>query len=105
MRENAMHLVQEQASHGRTEGQGLAVWLLALVKATPLFAGTRTRAIRKHMRVVEALPMGPKRHLYLVSCDGERFLVGAGADCVQTIVRVRPESAGLALVQGGEDAR
>ncbi len=82
--------------------QGLAGWLLAMVGR---LTRPERRAARKHMRVVETLPMGPKRHLYLVSCDGERFLVGGGTDSVQTIVRVRPDSAGLGLVRGAESGQ
>lgn len=32
------------------------------------------------LRHVETLPLGPKRFLYLVECDGERFLVAAGGE-------------------------
>ena len=99
-----MHLVRVGKAQEETmQAQGLAGWILGLVREG-LFAKRQKRPSRKHMRVVETLPMGPKRHLYLVSCDGERFLVGGGAESVQTIVRVRPESAGLGLVRGGEQS-
>lgn len=98
-----MHLVREQAgSDNVRQAQGLAGWLLALAQQQGWFAGAARRPLRKHMRVVETLPMGPRRNLYLVSCDGERFLVGTGTDSIQTITRVRPESAGLGMVRGGE---
>ncbi len=100
-----MHLVQDQNAKVQGELHGLAGWLVGLVKGSSLFTKARNRGERKHMRVVESLPMGPKRHLYLVSCDGERFLVGGGLDSVQSIVRVRPETTSLGLVRGGEDAR
>jgi flagellar biogenesis protein FliO len=45
------------------------------------------------MEVVETLALGAKKQLILVSCDGERFLVGTGPESVQTIVRVRSEAA------------
>jgi flagellar biogenesis protein FliO len=96
MKEATMHLVQ----HNKTEG--LASWLLSMWSRRTMFAGSARAKPRKHMRVVETLPIGPKRNLFLISCDGERFLVGSGPDSVQTIVRVRAESAGLALVRGGE---
>ncbi len=98
-----MHLVSEwNAVENAGSSQGLAGWLLSMMGRFTLPA---KRQARQHMRVVETLPMGPKRHLFLVSCDGERFLVGGGAESVQTIVRVRPESAGLAVVRGGENAQ
>ena len=98
-----MHLVSGwNRIENAGETQGLAGWLLGMMGRLTLPA---KRQARQHMRVVETLPMGPKRHLYLVSCDGERFLVGGGAESVQTIVRVRPENAGLALVRGGESAQ
>lgn len=105
MSDKGMHLVEENEAHTQADVQGLAGWLLALMKGGSLFAGVRGRGERRHMRVVEALPMGPKRNLYLVSCDGERFLVGTGTESVQTIVRVRPEHASAGLGLGGEEAR
>jgi flagellar biogenesis protein FliO len=38
--------------------------------------------------VEETLVLGPKRQLLLVRCDGERFLVGLGADTIQTVLRL-----------------
>jgi flagellar biogenesis protein FliO len=43
------------------------------------------------MRIIETLALGTKKQLLLVSCDGERFLVGTGPDQVQAIVRLGPE--------------
>ena len=51
------------------------------------------------MRVVETLALGGRKQLVLVSCAGERFLVGTGPEQVQTIVRVRPEAAGAARLR------
>lgn len=45
----------------------------------------------KQLHLLEALSLGGKRQLLLVSCAGERFLVGGGLDSVQTIVRVRAD--------------
>ena len=41
------------------------------------------------MRVIETLQIGGRKQLVLVSCAGERFLVGTGHESVQTIVHVR----------------
>ena len=98
-----MHLVHDQPTKPAAELEGLAGWLLTILRRQPLFAGPRKRTQRKHMRLLETLPMGPKRHLYLVTCDGERFLVGTGPESVQTITRVRPEGTGLGLVRRGEE--
>jgi flagellar biogenesis protein FliO len=54
----------------------------------------------KRMRVAEALPLGGKRSLVLVECDGQAFLVGCGHDQVNCIVPApRPSRpAALAMV-------
>src|ERR1700733_14837943 len=71
------------------EGHGLVEWALKLVR------GWRGRedGQRRQMRLVETLPLGGKRQLILVSCDGERFLVGGGLDSIETIVRVKGENS------------
>lgn len=89
-----MHLVTEMSVNAVKREQpvgshGLAAWLVSTVRRLKEPAG---RTARKHMRVVETLPIGVKKQLLLVSCDGERFLVATGADSVGTITRVRPES-------------
>jgi hypothetical protein len=38
--------------------------------------------------MVECLSLGGRRQLMLVECSGERYLVGGGADTVETIVHV-----------------
>ena len=42
----------------------------------------------RSMKLVETLQLGGKRQLMLVSCGAQQYLVGAGADGVQTIVPV-----------------
>ena len=48
------------------------------------------------LRCVEALQLGPKRTLYLVECDGQRFLAGGGSEGIHTLQPiaqpVRPSS-------------
>lgn len=100
-----MHLVtgtgvRMEAGAGRgMPMQGLAGWLLE-VGARVLGRG-RGQAVPKQMRVVETLTIGVKKQLVLVSCGGERFLVGTGADSVGTIVRVGVE-AGAELTAAGD---
>ena len=77
-------------------GAGLAGWLLGAMRQWREGAcGER----RKHMRVVETLTLGARNKLLLVSCGGERFLVGTGAESIGTIVRVRGEAGSLTAVR------
>jgi flagellar biogenesis protein FliO len=71
------------------EGLGLVEWALRMLR------GWRGQNVGqgRQMQLVETLGLGGKRQLMLVSCDGERFLVGGGLESVETIVRVRAESS------------
>jgi flagellar biogenesis protein FliO len=51
----------------------------------------------RRLSVVETLTLGPKKQLLLVNCAGESFLVGVGAEGVQTMVRVQSLGAGESL--------
>ncbi len=70
-----------------SEVQGLAGWLLGLLRG---WRGQREMQ-RKQLRLVETLSLGGKRQLMLVTCGGESFLIGAGMDSVETIVRLKAE--------------
>jgi flagellar biogenesis protein FliO len=70
------------------EVRGLAGWLLGLLRGWP---GQREAQV-KQMQLIETLALGGKRQLMLVSCGGERFLVGGGLESVETIVRVNAEA-------------
>ena len=70
-----------------SEAQGLAGWVLDRVRG---WRGQH-EAQRKQLRLVETLSLGGKRQLMLVTCAGESFLVGGGAESVETIVRLRSE--------------
>lgn len=60
----------------------------------------------RRLRVVETLPLGAKKQLLLVTCDGEKYLVGTGAESVQTITRVErravPGGPELLMTEQGE---
>lgn len=58
------------------------------------------KLVTRRMKVLETLPIGGKKQLMLVSCDGEKYLVATGPETVQTIVRVeaRGVATGLGLV-------
>jgi flagellar biogenesis protein FliO len=84
------------------EVQGLAGWVLGLLRSC---AGRR-EAQGKQMQLIETLALGGKRQLMLVSCGGERFLVGGGLESVETIVRVKAEgSLGIEETSLGEICR
>jgi hypothetical protein len=70
------------------EVQGLAGWVLGLLRGL----GQREAQV-KHMQLIETLALGGKRQLMLVSCGGERFLVGGGLESVETIVRINAEAS------------
>jgi len=70
------------------EVQGLAGWVLGLLRGLG-----RREAQVKQMQLIETLALGGKRQLMLVSCGGERFLVGGGVESVETIVRVKAEGS------------
>ena len=48
----------------------------------------RTTTAPRQLRLVETLPLGPKRSVALLELDGRRFLAGMGADGVQTLLQV-----------------
>ena len=69
-------------SASATEPGGLAGWVLGMIRRR------NVKTAERHLHIVETLALGGRRQLLLVTCDGERFLVGSGADRVDTIVRV-----------------
>ena len=96
--ERRLHVVpaRVETSAASLPVAGLAGWLL---KAYREYRAGSRNARRKHMRVVETLALGAKQKLVLVTCGGERFLVGTGPDAVSTIVRVRREDGGIAALR------
>ena len=79
----------ERTSNVKTkfETQGLAGWILGLVRGWRSERATQL----KQMRLVETLALGGRRQLMLVRCGGEHFLVGGGVDSVETIVQVKAD--------------
>ena len=73
----------EKAETKKQAPGGLAGWMLSAV------SNLRTRKpSERQMVLMERLTLGPKKELLLVRCGEELFLVGTGADSVQTIVPV-----------------
>lgn len=68
-----------------TELNGLAGWVLGRLRGS----WTSGSAQEKELRLIETLPLGGKRQLMLVTCAGEKFLVGGTAEGIQTIVCVQ----------------
>jgi len=68
--------------------EGLAEWILRAVPAWWAMRARGNATPARQMTVVETLSLGGRRQMMLVICQGERFLVGCGADEVQTIVHV-----------------
>jgi Flagellar biosynthesis protein, FliO len=77
----------ESATFPMPETRGLAGWVLNLLRGRH----SQREGQRKQLRLLETLPLGGKRQLMLVSCAGEKFLVGGGLESVETIVRLKAE--------------
>jgi flagellar biogenesis protein FliO len=45
------------------------------------------------LEVLETISLGGRRQLFLIACGGERYLVGAGAEGVGSMLRVGPVGA------------
>ena len=96
--EEMLHVVAKSGLERRVPAlqAGLGAWLVGHVREW--MAGA-PKERKRQMRVVETLALGAKHKLVLVSCGGERFLVGTGSETIGTIVRVRAEAAGMAVVR------
>jgi flagellar biogenesis protein FliO len=54
---------------------------------------SRTGVANRSLHHVETLSLGPKRSLFLVECDGQRFLVAAAGDSISSPVPLSQENA------------
>ena len=63
--------------------EGLAAWLLRRLKTA-----RRKGSAEPSMDHLETLSLGGRRQLMLVECDGQRYLVGCGAESIHSIVPV-----------------
>ncbi len=75
--------------------KGLGERLASLLRSSNRM---ETRALRH----VETLALGPKHSIYLVECDGERFLVAAGAEGLSAPVPLTQRFAMRAAPGAGE---
>lgn len=70
---------------------GLAGWMVGALQGRVRIkwrGGSRARV--QQMQLIETLSLGGKRQVMLVACEGERYLVGCGADTVTSIAKVSP---------------
>ena len=68
--------------NGTAQVGGLAGWIVGLMRRR------ETQRAGRQMQVIETLSLGGRRQLTLVSCGGERYLVGVGEDRIETILKV-----------------
>ncbi len=87
----ARSMKNTKASRNQT---GLVGWMLGFMQSLR----AESQPVVKQMHLLETLPLGGKRQLVLVSCGGERFLVGGSLESIETIVRIQGEvSPGLTV--------
>lgn len=93
-----------RATQTTTAGtSSLASWLLQAAQLLFRRGGVaRGRSAARQMKLVETLALGGRKHLLLVVCGGESFLVGTGAESVQTIVHVRRDESASGFANGFE---
>lgn len=60
---------------------------MGTIAARTLRGFRKPRAPRR-LQLVETLPLGGKRQLMLIDCDGRSFLVGAGGDAISTVMPI-----------------
>jgi flagellar biogenesis protein FliO len=80
---------------------GLAAWMVGALQGRVRIkwrGGARARVQQMHL--VETLSLGGKRQVMLVDCDGERYLVGCGADTVTSIAKVNPDLVARSATKG-----
>jgi flagellar biogenesis protein FliO len=69
---------------GREEGRGAVGWILDRL----LTLRSRNVTGKRELQLLETLSLGGRRQLMLVECGNQRYLVGVGTECVETIVAV-----------------
>jgi len=81
-----------QANASRTSFAAASVeWLRGMLRKG--LAGMMRPRGESRMKLIETLPLGGRRQLMLVVCDGQRVLVGAGGDGVHSIAEMRDRGA------------
>lgn len=82
-------------------GIGVAAWAFRRFVAPRLGLAPR-RSKSRRMRVVERLPLEPRRSLYLVRVDDAEYLLGAAEGSVRLVDRLEPPPSADEASDGGE---
>jgi flagellar biogenesis protein FliO len=77
-------------------------WTLGMVQRAQAWLRGHRVAVHR-MRHIETLPLGAKRSLYLVECDGDQFLIAAG-DGISAPVLVKSNCGMNGLVPARQEA-
>jgi hypothetical protein len=83
--------------HGAGLLEALPAWIGDLAQRG--LRNLRKGRIGRRMELIETLPLGGKRQLILIACDGRHFLVGAGADAVSSITPIPLPDSGARYIQ------
>jgi flagellar biogenesis protein FliO len=68
---------------------GLGAWVVGALQGRVRIKWRGGAAVRmQQMQLLETLALGGKRQMMLVACEGERYLVGCGAEAVTSIVKL-----------------
>lgn len=79
----------------------VVTWAHSMVEAM-VHRGGRSRVRR--LQIIESLELGNRRQLFLVACDDQPFLVGAGADRLGTLIAVPLQTAAQDALPSGVQA-
>ncbi len=70
---------------------GLAAWMVGALQGRVRIKWRSGASHRmQQMQLLETLPLGGKRQVMLIACEGERYLVGCGPETVTSIVKLTP---------------
>ena len=88
-----MELVQGFTRRQETErvppAGGLAAWVLGAFQGRVRIKWCSGSVDpMQQMQLLQTLPLGGKRQMMLVACEGERYLVGCGPESVTSIVKL-----------------
>jgi flagellar biogenesis protein FliO len=72
----------------RTQPRLFAAICSITARGVSRFRDLRKPRTSRRLQLVEALPLGGKRQLLLISCDGCHYLIGAGSDAVSAITPI-----------------
>ena len=80
-----MNNTDAEMTEQRQQTSSSPVWSLLRKSLSLKFSLLRRSDQARRLQLIETLPLGGKRQLMLVTCDGADYLIGLSADGVQTI--------------------